>query len=98
MRHGQELSVISGAWANQLKREGDEAQPRIVGDKRYMGNQLKREDDKAQPTIVGDKRCMGNQLKREDDKAQPRITGDKRCMGKPTETRRRLGAAKNYWR
>ena len=44
---------------NQLKREGDEAQPRIVGDKWYMGNQLKREDDKAQPRIVGDKRCMG---------------------------------------
>ena|GEM_PF-3840187 len=44
---------------NQLKREGDEAQPRIVGDKRYMGNQLKREGDEAQPRIVGDKRCMG---------------------------------------
>ena len=59
MRHGQELSVISGAWANQLKREDDEAQPRIIGDMRCMDNQLKREDDEAQPRIIGDKVCMG---------------------------------------
>ena len=48
---------------NQLKREDDEAQPRIVGDKRCKANQLKREDDETQPTIIGDKRCMGKPTK-----------------------------------
>ena len=58
MRHSQGFLAISGASANQLKREDDEAQPRIIGDKRCMGNQLKREDDEAQPRIIGDKRYM----------------------------------------
>ena len=59
MRRSQQLLAISGTWPNQLKREDDEAQPRIIGDKRCMDNQLKREDDEAQPRIIGDKRCMG---------------------------------------
>jgi len=37
MRRSQELLTISGAWANQLKREDDGALPTIIGDKRYMG-------------------------------------------------------------
>ena len=37
MRHSQQLLAISGTWPNQLKREDDEAQPRIMGDKRCMG-------------------------------------------------------------
>ncbi|EFC67245.1 hypothetical protein [Prevotella sp. oral taxon 317] len=28
--------AISGAWANQLKREDDKAQPTIIGDKVCM--------------------------------------------------------------